>query len=101
MKRWVERTEQAGRLHQRNTRGASKSDLPVMADAQPIYGGGNFVDLTLKVKVIQEAGTLLAHRPDFPHGSTQLCGAHSLGTTIPFTERTLRAFRARSGGDTD
>lgn len=53
----------------------------------PEYGGGNFVDLTLKVKVIQATGTILAHRPNTIHGTTRLCGARSCGFTIPFTER--------------
>ncbi|KAJ7937640.1 hypothetical protein B0H13DRAFT_2412721 [Mycena leptocephala] len=59
----------------------------------PECGGGNFVDLTLKVKVIQATGTILAHRPNTIHGTTRLCGARSCGFTIPFTERLLEGFK--------
>ncbi|KAJ7848569.1 hypothetical protein B0H13DRAFT_2090054, partial [Mycena leptocephala] len=59
----------------------------------PEYGGGNFVDLTLKVKVIQATGTILAHRPNTIHETTRLCGARSCGFTIPFTERLHEGFK--------
>ncbi|KAJ7156697.1 hypothetical protein C8R46DRAFT_1294394 [Mycena filopes] len=64
----------------------------------PKYGGGNFVDLTLKVKVKQAARTLMAFRPEYLHGTTRLCGAHSMGCTIPFCTRILDAFRKAQAG---
>ncbi|KAJ7898774.1 hypothetical protein B0H13DRAFT_803926 [Mycena leptocephala] len=64
----------------------------------PAEGGGNFVDVSLKVKVKQSSHTLMAFRPEFMHGTTRLCGAHSMGCTIPFCTRVLEAYnRAKAG----
>ncbi|KAJ7160826.1 hypothetical protein C8R46DRAFT_1223165 [Mycena filopes] len=66
----------------------------------PAGGGGNFVDLTLKVKVLQAARTLMAFRPNHPHGTTRLCGVHSIGCTIPFCTRLIAAFFKAQAGTT-
>ncbi|KAJ7650551.1 hypothetical protein FB45DRAFT_1077286 [Roridomyces roridus] len=54
--------------------------------------GGNFVDLSLKVLVQQATGTLLAHCPEYLHGTTELAGIHACGITIPFTLRVKQQF---------
>ncbi|KAJ7213132.1 hypothetical protein GGX14DRAFT_620293 [Mycena pura] len=95
LKRTVDRPRSCGR----HIQSAATATAPVgKPEFPPFSGGGNFVDLTLKVKVLQATGTLLAHRPDYPHGTTRLCGAHGLGTTIPFTSRVLTAFQTREEG---
>ncbi|KAJ7656713.1 hypothetical protein DFH06DRAFT_1198319 [Mycena polygramma] len=74
------------------------SQQPIVADMQEdmskwlIDGGGNFVDVSLRVRVKQAAATLMAFRPEYMHGTTRLCGAHSMGCTIPFCTRLLVAF---------
>ena len=63
-------------------------------------GGGNFVDLSLKVVVEMDKGTLTAFRPQFRHGTTRLCGAHSRGCAITFSSHILEAYKIamRAGG---
>jgi hypothetical protein len=68
------------------------------SNAPPAYGGGNFVDLSLRVKIIGAKGTLLAHRPDYIHGSTRLCGTQSYGVSIPFSERLEKAYKVANMG---
>ncbi|KAJ6516895.1 hypothetical protein C8R47DRAFT_1313230 [Mycena vitilis] len=64
----------------------------------PAGGGGNFVDMSLKVVVKQAAGTLFAFDPTFRHGTTRLCGAHNHTVTIAFSARIHDAFeQARQG----
>lgn len=64
----------------------------------PVGGGGNFVDMTLKVVVKQATGTLFTFDPTFPHGTTRLCGAHNRTITIAFSAHIQEAFeRAKMG----
>jgi hypothetical protein len=58
----------------------------------PSYGGGNFIDHSLKVRIIQAAGTLLGHKQTYKHSTTPLCGTLACGGTIPFTARIKEEF---------
>ncbi|KAF8233988.1 hypothetical protein L208DRAFT_1058591, partial [Tricholoma matsutake] len=60
--------------------------------AWPVEGGGNFVDITLGVVVQQATGTLMAFQPEYPHGTTCLCGAHNRMCTITFSGHITEAF---------
>ncbi|KAJ7026562.1 hypothetical protein C8F04DRAFT_1190374 [Mycena alexandri] len=82
-------------------RSSHAQGLPLAAEdvsSWPMDGGGNFVDLTLMVKVKQARRTLTAFRPQNLHGSTRLCGAHSIGCTIPFCTRLLDAYNIAQKG---
>lgn len=61
--------------------------------AWPVEGGGNFVDITLGVVVQQATGTLMAFQPEYPHGTTRLCGAHNRMCTITFSGHITEAFK--------
>ncbi|KAG8957890.1 hypothetical protein FRC03_009707 [Tulasnella sp. 419] len=61
-------------------------------------GGGNFADLTLKVLVKQSAGTLIAFKSEFLHGTTVLAGAHNRHMSIAFSEHVLTAFEKAKQG---
>ena len=78
----------------------SITTAPLTADPGlcPDDGGGNFVDTTLMVKVMGAAQTLTAFRPEERHGTTQLCGTHSVGVTIPFCTRLLDAYNKAKEG---
>jgi hypothetical protein len=78
--------------HTLRTRGYSPPLVAENPKQWPAYGGGNFIDTSLKVKVIQAPGTLLAHRPEFMHGTSRLCGTRVCGMTIPFTLRVKEQF---------
>jgi hypothetical protein len=54
--------------------------------------GGNFADVSLRVAVEQAAGTLMAFQPEFPHGTTELDGAHSRTCAITFSAHILKAY---------
>lgn len=69
-----------------------------MPDLWPKRGGGNFVDITLRVVVKQAKGTLMAFQPEYAHGTTRLCGAHNRMCTITFSSHILDAFRVAQGG---
>lgn len=71
----------------RNKRSTEEADPQLVAPE-----GGNFVDVSLRVKVIQVKGSLLVHRPDFAHGTTRLCGMRTCGLAIPFTMRVKEKF---------
>lgn len=43
--------------------------------------------------VQQATGTLMAFQPEYPHGTTRLCGAHNRMCAITFSSRILEAFR--------
>jgi len=62
-------------------------------DAWPSGGGGNFVDITLRVVVKQAAGTLLLFQPEYLHGTTRLCGAHNRLCVITFSTHILKAYQ--------
>ncbi|KAJ6496132.1 hypothetical protein C8R45DRAFT_926647 [Mycena sanguinolenta] len=65
----------------------------------PEHGGGNFIDRSLKVRVKQAAGILLAHCSDYMHGSTRLCGASACGLTIPFSQHVKQEFEKTKAKD--
>ena len=64
----------------------------------PHKGGGNFVEMSLKVLVKQSPGTLFAFDPTFPHGITWPCNAHNHTITIAYLERLLTAFEKAKQG---
>ncbi|KAJ7737977.1 hypothetical protein B0H16DRAFT_1571330 [Mycena metata] len=64
----------------------------------PIGGGGNFVQMSLKVVVKQATGTLLSFDPSFQHGTTRLCGGHNCTITIAFSARIKDAFEYAKNG---
>lgn len=59
--------------------------------------GGNFVDVSLRVGIKQDTGTLMAFQPDFPHGTTELAGAHNRTCAITFSEHILKAYEKAKG----
>jgi hypothetical protein len=61
--------------------------------AWPAGGGGNFVDITLRIVVCQATGTLIAFQPEYPHGTTCLCGAHNRTCAVTFLAHILDAYR--------
>ncbi|KAF8145312.1 hypothetical protein K438DRAFT_1782054 [Mycena galopus ATCC 62051] len=81
------------RSHARNQTTLA-DQAPPMHPVEPAYGGSNFVDHSLKVRVVQAAGTLLAHKPEYKHCTTPLCRMLVCGMTIPFTKRIQQHFKA-------
>ncbi|KAJ7801200.1 hypothetical protein B0H14DRAFT_2615612 [Mycena olivaceomarginata] len=75
-----------------------QSPHTVSLDPDPVSGGANFVDVTLKVKVEMSVGTLIAFRPKNLHGTTRLCGAHTRAATICFASRIKAAFEKSTAG---
>ncbi|KAJ7760603.1 hypothetical protein B0H14DRAFT_2634198 [Mycena olivaceomarginata] len=73
-----------------------QSPHTVSLDPDPVSGGANFVDVTLKVKVEMSVGTLIVFRPKNLHGTTRLCGAHTRAATICFASRIKAAFEKHS-----
>lgn len=59
--------------------------------------GGNFVDLSLKVVVEMDKGTLTAFHPQLRHGTTHLCGAHSWECAITFSSHIFEAYKYAMG----
>lgn len=64
----------------------------------PEGGGGNFVELTLRVVVRQAQGTMMAFQPKYAHGTTRLCGAHNRVCTITFSSHILQAYQTACAG---
>jgi hypothetical protein len=60
--------------------------------AWPAGGGGNFVDITLRVVVRQAKATLMLFKPEYAHGTTRLCGAHNRLCTITFSTHIRKAY---------
>ncbi|KAJ7825277.1 hypothetical protein B0H14DRAFT_2369054 [Mycena olivaceomarginata] len=75
-----------------------QSPQAVSLDPDPVSGGANFVDVTLKVKVEMSVGTLIAFRPKNLHSTTRLCGAHTCAATICFASRIKAAFEKAQQG---
>ncbi|KAJ7810016.1 hypothetical protein B0H14DRAFT_2607641 [Mycena olivaceomarginata] len=75
-----------------------QSPHTVSLDPDPVSGGANFVDVTLKVKVEMSVGTLIVFRPKNLHGTTRLCGAHTRAATICFASRIKAAFEKAQQG---
>ncbi|KAJ7734518.1 hypothetical protein B0H14DRAFT_2639393 [Mycena olivaceomarginata] len=91
--RWIHRNQLKRQLSQLwagvTTRQQSRqSPHTVSLDPDPVSGGANFVDVTLKVKV--EMSNL--------HGTTRLCGAHTRAATICFASRIKAAFEKAQQG---
>ncbi|KAJ7898084.1 hypothetical protein B0H13DRAFT_2275785 [Mycena leptocephala] len=90
-------------LHPTTRSQTSRGFNPSIADPMaedpslwPVSGGGNFVDMTLKVVVKQDAGTMFAFVPTFRHGTACLCGGDTI--TIAFSEHILDAFKKAQEG---
>ncbi|KAF8882084.1 hypothetical protein BD779DRAFT_1473056 [Infundibulicybe gibba] len=62
------------------------------SDPGPPGGGGNFVDLSLRVVVKQAQGTMMAFQPEFAHGTTHLCDARNQVATITFSQHIWNAY---------
>lgn len=58
----------------------------------PIAPGGSFVDVSLRVIVRKTVGTVVAHQPKHPHGTTKLNGGHTRAMCISFSRRIKKAF---------
>lgn len=80
--------------HSQTTRSSSGENRA----AWPAGGGGNFVDITLRVVVRQATGTLMAFQPEYPHGTTRLCGAHNRTCAITFSTHILDAYKIAVAG---
>lgn len=59
-------------------------------------GGLNFVDVSLRVVVKNSCGTLMAHRPNYPHGTTYGYGTSNLSLSITFSERLAKAWKKKT-----
>ena len=46
----------------------------------------------------QATGTLIAFQPEYPHGTTRLCGAHNHTCAITFSIHILDAYKIAVGG---
>lgn len=64
----------------------------------PANSGGHFTDAELKVVVRSATGTLLAHRGDHYHGTTQRFGSEDAGFTLGFSQRVYNAFQIAQQG---
>lgn len=64
----------------------------------PPGGGASFVDVTLGVVVRQTAGTVMAIRPEFTHGTSKGYGAQNSGITIAFSQRVRDAWKQAMEG---
>jgi len=67
-------------------------------EAWPSGGGGNFVDITLRVVVKQAVGTLMLFQPEYLHGTTRLCGAQNRLCVITFSTHILEAYQIAAEG---
>jgi len=56
------------------------------------------VDITLKVVVKQAKGTLILFQPEYPHGTTRLCGAQNRLCAITFSTHILEAYQVAVQG---
>jgi hypothetical protein len=61
--------------------------------------GGNFCDLTLRVKICGAAQTFTVFRPEFWHGTTWQHGLETRGVGVTFSKRNLDAFQASQAGE--
>lgn len=68
-------------------------------DLWPDTRGSSFVDLSLKVVVKQERGTLMAFRSNFLHGTTLACGATNRGMAIAFSQRVVDLWKEARGNE--
>ncbi|KAF8218363.1 hypothetical protein K438DRAFT_1925472 [Mycena galopus ATCC 62051] len=82
------------------TRSASAISASASEDYQlwPTGGGGNFVDMSLKVIVKQATSTLIAFDPTKAHGTTRLCNAHNQIAAITFSRHIYKAFQKAAAG---
>ena len=67
-------------------------------DIGPEYGGANFVDADLKVKVVAAEATLIAHRPEHRHGTTTSCGWVNAGFSLAFSKHIFDAWKIAEQG---
>ena len=61
-------------------------------------GGGNFVDMSLKVVIEQATDTLLNFDPTRLHVTTWLCEAHNYMVSITFSAHIMAAFKNAEHG---
>lgn len=75
------------------------TDLPTKRKpkVRPLLGGGmNFVDVSLRVVVKASCSTLMAHRPNYSHGTTYGYDASNLSLSIAFSERLAKAWAGKT-----
>ncbi|KAJ3897757.1 hypothetical protein F5879DRAFT_708151 [Lentinula edodes] len=53
----------------------------------PEYGGANFVDITLRVVVVNAPGTLFSFQPQYPHGTTVTGGTTNFNIVFTFSRK--------------
>lgn len=58
------------------------------------------MDVTLCVVVQQAEGTLMSFQPEFPHGTTRLCGGHNRMVTVTSSRHIAEAFKKAQLGNT-
>ncbi|KAK7015973.1 hypothetical protein R3P38DRAFT_2615944 [Favolaschia claudopus] len=87
------------RSHSKHGQASAAAD-PLADDTAkwPVEGGGNFVDMSLRVVVVQATGTLFVFDPSQRHGTTRLCGAHNYIAAFTFSSRIKEAFEKAKKG---
>jgi hypothetical protein len=66
------------------------------AEVQPEWlagGGGNFINVSLKVIIKGAKGTMVGFLPEHIHSTTRLCGMHKHGMTLAFSSQLTEAFK--------
>lgn len=76
------------------TAGREQLETRTAKDKVPIpkYGGANFVDVHLKVVIVNAAATMFAFQPEHEHGTTVTGGTTNRNYTFAFSRRIGEAF---------
>ncbi|KAK7036891.1 hypothetical protein R3P38DRAFT_2517117, partial [Favolaschia claudopus] len=97
----------ASSVRSRLRSGAKNSKTPAPPSRDPLFddtslwpesGGGNFVDMSLRVVIEQATGTLFMFNPTHRHGTTRLCGAHNYTASFTFSQHIKDAFDKANKG---
>jgi hypothetical protein len=66
--------------------------VEALPDPEPLVCGSSFVDVTLKVAVQQDAGTTIAFKPEYLHGTALSHGEGNSIVAITFSRRVSDAW---------
>ena len=90
----VDGTDDSGHVY-----GTRRHKAKIEKSFWPVGGSGNFVELTLRIVVKAATGTLMAFQPEYPHGTTCICGAHNQVCAITFSSHILEAYKVAMAGN--
>lgn len=75
------------------TAGRIQCETPTASSTPiPSYGGANFVDLNLRVVVVNAPATMFAFKPNHLHGTTVTGGTANCNLTFAFSRHIAEAF---------